>query len=89
MASLRSRLGILEDARKGGEAQLSRLALTYLSDADLAALEDVLVAREENPGASDEDLYRVAGERGRRAVRALNEIVADLREGIEPENRRE
>jgi len=89
MGSLKSRLEILEDARARGEARLAREALTYLSDDDLTTLEDVLVAREENPGASDEDLYRLCGERGRRAALAFNEILGVLREGREPQNRRE
>jgi hypothetical protein len=89
MGSLKRRVESLEANRKGGQVRLSRQALTYLSDEDLDALEAVLVAREEDPGASDEDLYRRSGERGRRAVLAFNEILGDLREGREPQNRRE
>ena len=89
MAGLETRVQSLEAARMGGERQLSRLALTYLSDDDLDALEDCLVAREEDPGASSEDLYRRTGERGRRAALAFNEILGDLKEGREPQNRRE
>ena len=89
MGSLESRVGVLEAARMSTERQLVREALTYLSDGDLDALEDVLVAREENPSASSEDLYRLVGERGRRAVVALNDVHEDLKEGREPQNRRE
>ena len=89
MGSLKKRVGSLEAARKRGKAQLGRKALKYLSDEDLDALEEVLVASEEGPGASSEDLYRLTGERGRRAALAFNEILGDLREGREPQNRRE
>jgi hypothetical protein len=82
MAGLEKRLELLEAARKREEAQLSREALTYLSDEDLHALEVVIEARDH--GASGEDLYRLAGERGRRAVVALNESLEALREGREP-----
>jgi hypothetical protein len=84
---IKRRLKVLEDVRMGGERQLVREALTYLSDEDLRALEVVLEARDH--GASGEDLYRRSGERGRRAVLAFNEILGDLREGREPQNRRE
>jgi hypothetical protein len=82
MAGLGRRLEILEDARTRGERQLAREALTYLSDEDLHALEVVIEARDH--GASGEDLYRLAGERGRRAVVALNESLQALKEGREP-----
>jgi hypothetical protein len=85
MASLERRLEHLESARRQEEAQLVREALTYLSDEDLHALEDVLVAREKDPSASSEDLYRLVGERGRRAVVALNESLQALKEGKEPQ----
>jgi hypothetical protein len=61
----------LESARRRDEAQLRREALTYLSDEDLDALEVVIEARDH--GASGEDLYRVAGERGRREI--CSEVV--------------
>ena len=82
MAGLERRLEHLESARRRDEALLTREALTYLSDEDLHALEVVIEARDH--GASGEDLYRVAGERGRRAVVALNESLEALREGREP-----
>ena len=82
MAGLERRLEHLESARRREEAQLNRKALTYLSDEDLHALEVVIEARDQ--GASGEDLYRLAGERGRRAVVALNESLEALREGREP-----
>ena len=82
MASLERRLEHLESARRREEALLTREALTYLSDEDLHALEVVIEARDH--GASGEDLYRVAGERGRRAVVALNESLKALKEGREP-----
>jgi hypothetical protein len=80
---IKRRLKVLEDVRMGGERQLVREALTYLSDEDLRALEVVLEARDH--GASGEDLYRVAGERGRRAVVALNASLEALREGRKPQ----
>jgi hypothetical protein len=83
MASLERRLELLEAERRSREARLSREALTYLSDEDLHALEVVIEARDH--GASGEDLYRLAGERGRRAVVALNEILEALKEGREPQ----
>jgi hypothetical protein len=84
MAGLERRLEILETARMRGERQLVREALTYLSNEDLHALEDVLVAREKDPNLSSEDLYCLTGERGRRAVVALNESLEALKEGREP-----
>jgi hypothetical protein len=83
MAGLEKRLEHLESARRREEAQLSREALTYLSDEDLHALEIVIEARDH--GASGEALYRLAGERGRRAVVALNECLEALKEGREPQ----
>jgi hypothetical protein len=83
MASLERRLELLEAERRSREARFSREALTYLSDEDLHALEVVIEARDH--GASGEDLYRLAGERGRRAVVALNEILEALKEGREPQ----
>ena len=82
MAGLERRLEYLETARRREEAQLSREALTYLSNEDLDALEVVIEARDH--GASGEDLYRLAGERGRRAVVALNESLETLKEGRDP-----
>ena len=83
MAGLERRLEHLESARRRDEALLTREALTYLSDEELHALEVVIEARDQ--GASGEDLYRLAGERGRRAVVALNESLEALREGREPQ----
>jgi hypothetical protein len=83
MASLERRLEHLESARRREEALLTREALTYLSDEDLHALEVVIEARDH--GASGEDLYRLAGERGRRAVVALNESLEALKDGREPQ----
>ena len=77
------RLEHLESARRRDEALLTREALTYLSNEELHALEVVIEARDQ--GASGEDLYRLAGERGRRAVVALNESLEALREGREPQ----
>ena len=82
MGGLERRLEHLESARRRDEALLTREALTYLSNEDLHALEVVIEARDH--GASGEDLYRLAGERGRRAVVALNESLEALREGREP-----
>jgi hypothetical protein len=82
VGSLERRVRRLEAASKRKEAELSREALTYLSDEDLHALEVVIEARDH--GASGEDLYRLAGERGRSAVVALNESLEALREGREP-----
>jgi hypothetical protein len=73
MAGSKKRLELVENKRKMGEARLAREALTYLSDEDLEALEDVFVVGQEK-----------AGERGRRAVEALNEVIDALREGREP-----
>ena len=87
MGGLERRLELLEAERRSREARLSREALTYLSDEDLHALEVVIEARDH--GASGEDLYNVAGERGRRASLAFNEILSDLKEGKEPESRKE
>jgi hypothetical protein len=83
MASLERRLEHLESARRREEALLTREAPTYLSDEDLHALEVVIEARDH--GASGEDLYRLAGERGRRAVVALNESLEALKDGREPQ----
>jgi hypothetical protein len=83
MGGLERRLELLEAERRSREARLSREALTYLSDEDLHALEVVIEARDH--GASGEDLYRLAGERGRRAVVALNECLDALKEGREPQ----
>jgi hypothetical protein len=73
MAGSKKRLELVENKRKMGEARLAREALTYLSDEDLEALADVFVVGQEK-----------AGERGRRAVEVLNEVIDALREGREP-----
>jgi hypothetical protein len=83
VGGLERRLEHLESARRREEAELSREALTYLSDEDLHTLEVVIEARDH--GASGEDLYRLAGERGRRAVQTLNEALEALKEGREPQ----
>ena len=77
MAGLKRRLALIEAGAKMGEARLAREALRYLADEDLDALEDVFVMGQED-----------AGERGRRAIEALNEIHEALREGREPQNMR-
>ena len=82
MGILERRLRLIEAERRRAVAQLTREALGHLSDEDLDALEVVIEARDQ--GASGEDLYRVAGERGRRAVVALNESLKALKEGREP-----
>ena len=74
MAGLKRRLAALEDARTRRAGQLAREALTYLSDEDLDAVEEFLVAGQEN-----------AGERERRAVMNLNAVHEALREGRKPQ----
>jgi hypothetical protein len=74
MGGLEKRLEFVEAERKMGEARLARQALTYLSDEDLEALEDVFVVGQEK-----------AGELERRAIEALNETLDTLREGREPQ----
>jgi len=74
MAGLKRRLALIEAGAKMGEARLAREALRYLADEYLDALEDVFVMGQED-----------AGERGRRAIEALNEIHEALREGREPQ----
>jgi hypothetical protein len=81
---LKGRLKRLEEVRKREEAELSREALTHLSDEDLYALEDVLEAGQEDGSATFEDLYRVSSEQSRRAVDAYLECIEALREGREP-----
>jgi hypothetical protein len=53
MGSLKKRLELIEAERKMGKAQLGREALTHLSDEELEALEEALLAtarsREEQP----------------------------------------
>jgi hypothetical protein len=84
MGSLERRLRRLEAERKREEAQLSREALTHLSDEDLYALEGVLEAGQEDGSATFEDLYRVTSEQSRRALDAYVECIEALREGREP-----
>jgi hypothetical protein len=84
VGSLERRLARLEAGRQRGEAELSREALTYLSDEDLDALEDVLEAGQEDGSATFEDLHSVVTERGRRALENLLECIEALREGREP-----
>lgn len=74
MGGLKKRIGVLEGGRRRGERQLAREALTYLSTEELEDLELVLESGQEN-----------AGERGRRAIEALNNIHEALREGREPQ----
>ena len=84
MGSLERRLARLEAGRQRGEAELSREALTYLSDEDLDALEDALEAGQEDGSATFEDLNSVVTERGRRALENLLECIEALSEGREP-----
>jgi DNA-binding FadR family transcriptional regulator len=84
VGSLERRLGRLEAERQRGETEISREALTYLSDEDLDALEDALEAGQEDGTATFEGLYRVVTERGRRALKNLLECIEALREGREP-----
>jgi hypothetical protein len=81
---LERRLEQLEATQKREEAELSREALTHLSDEDLLALEDVLEAGREDRTATFEDLYRVSSEQSRRAVDAYLECIEAIREGREP-----
>ena len=74
MGSVERRLEALEDARTRRAKQLAREALRYLSDEDLAAVEEFLVVGQEN-----------ASERERRAVMNLNAVHEALREGRKPE----
>jgi hypothetical protein len=74
MAGLEKRLERVQAERKMGEARLARQALTYLSNEDLEALEDVFVVG-----------WEKAGERERRALEAINETLDTLREGGEPQ----
>jgi hypothetical protein len=84
MGDLEKRLSRLEDARRQEEASLGRKALEYLSDEDLAALEDALEVGQENGTATFEDLHRVVEEQQRRALDAYLECIEALREGREP-----
>ena len=84
MGSLERRLRRLEAERKREETELSREALTHLSDEDLYALEGVLEAGQEDGSATFEDLYRVSSETSRRALDAYFECIEALREGREP-----
>jgi hypothetical protein len=81
--TLRNRIKRLEAAQKQEEAQLGREALTYLSDEELVALEDVLEAGQEDGTATFEDLYRVVKEQGRRALESYFDCLEALREGRE------
>jgi DNA-binding FadR family transcriptional regulator len=56
VGGLRRRLERLEEVRRRKETQLSREALSHLSDEDLYALEDVLEAGQEDGSATFEDL---------------------------------
>ena len=81
---LNGRLKRLEATHKQEQTQLGKEALEYLSDEDLAALEDTLEAGQENGTATFEDLYRVVKELGRRALEAYLQCIGALREGREP-----
>jgi hypothetical protein len=81
---LKGRLKRLEEVRKREEAELSREALTHLSDEDLYALADVLEAGQEDGSATFEDLYRVTSEQSRRALDAYLDAFEAIREGREP-----
>jgi hypothetical protein len=74
----------LEEVKRRKEAELSREALTHLSDEDLYALEGVLEAGQEDGTATFEDLYRVSSETSRRAVDAYLECIEAIRECREP-----
>jgi hypothetical protein len=84
VGGLRRRLERLEEVRRRKETQLSREALSHLSDEDLYALEGVLEAGQEDGTATFEDLYRVSSETSRRALDAYLECIEALREGREP-----
>ena len=84
MGSLERRIRRLEAERKREETELSREALTHLSDEDLYALADVLEAGQEDGSATFEDLYRVTSEQSRRALDAYLECIEAIREGREP-----
>ena len=81
---LNGRLKRLEATHKQEQTQLGKEALEYLSDEDLAALEDALEAGQENGTATFEGLYRVVKEQGRRALESYFECLDDIREGREP-----
>ncbi len=59
-------------------------ALEYLSDEDLAALEDALEAGQEDGSATFEDLYRVSSEQFRRALENHFDCLEAVMEGREP-----
>jgi hypothetical protein len=84
VGGVRRRLEHLEEVRRRKEAELSREALTHLSDEDLYALEGVLEAGQEDGSASFEDLYRVSNEQSRRALERYFECIEAIREGREP-----
>jgi hypothetical protein len=84
VGSLEWRLRRLEAERKREETELSREALTHLSDSDLYALADVLEAGQEDGSASFEDLYRVTSEQSRRALESYFDCFEAIREGREP-----
>ena len=81
---LNNRLKRLEATHKQEQAQLGREALTYLSDEDLVALEDMLEVGQEDGSATFEDLYRVSSEQSRRALESYFECLEAIREGREP-----
>jgi hypothetical protein len=86
VGSLERRLARLEAERRRGGAELSREALTHLSDEDLAALEDALgggpfVRELEARVAEVEALQRARAEESRRRDRELlarNRALAGL-----------
>lgn len=94
MGRLERRLRKLEDRAEARgaspaqveEARLQRAyqeAMSRLSDDDLNALGEVLDAAEERMGdfGTLVNLYEVADERGRRALDAFEEILANLSRG--------
>ena len=86
MGSLERRLARLEAERRRGDAELSREALTHVSDEDLAALEDTLgdglfVRELEATLAEVEAHQRARAEESRRRDRELlarNRAMAGL-----------
>jgi len=83
VGGLRRRLERLEEVRKQEEAEVSREALTHLSDEDLYALADVLEAGQEDGSATFENLYRISSKQSCRAVDAYLECIEAIREGRE------
>jgi len=84
VGGLRRRLERLEEVRKQEEAEVSREALTHLSDEDLYALADVLEAGQEDGSATFENLYRISSKQSCRAVDAYLECIEAIRGGMEP-----